>query len=172
MRTSTARPYGNVSFPRPTWFVIKRPAAGAPRRSPTNPLKRSLNVTQTHSVSNALPRVVINVDPYNSYATFTVGEGRGTRVCSRRNVCQDATQTRSKYNLSVGYGIYDVPRMCRAYLLSGTADRNITPLPSGTSTSAVPYKFAATSIVGEGLAPPETFSSHTIQMQCKRPATL
>ena len=33
------------------------------------------DATQTHSVSNALPRVVINVDPYNYYATFTVGEG-------------------------------------------------------------------------------------------------
>ena len=47
MRTSTARPYGNVPFLRPTRFVIK------------------------HFVM----RVVEGADPYKYYAAFTVGEG-------------------------------------------------------------------------------------------------
>ena len=47
MRTSTARPYGNVPFPRPTRFVIK------------------------HFVM----RVVEGADPYKYYAAFTVGGG-------------------------------------------------------------------------------------------------
>jgi hypothetical protein len=38
MRMVNDHPYGNVLFPQMTRSVIQRPAAGAPRRSPTNSL--------------------------------------------------------------------------------------------------------------------------------------
>ena len=46
MRTSIARPYGSVCFPQLTRFLTQRPAAGAPRRSPTNPLQRPYKLNE------------------------------------------------------------------------------------------------------------------------------